>query len=131
MDNKHSYYWVISLWGETISAIGKWPKLGRPFYVILNLAVISYPALCANADSWIKPTSLLQFKGRRYSHGERRYKKHVVDYSPLVIRPSFYMTRFLYTIACLTGYPQDMCVATATHGPQACTLSLCVRSLPP
>ena len=29
------------------------------------------------------------------------------------------------TIACLTGYPQDMCVATATHGPQACTLSLC------
>ena len=27
------------------------------------------------------------------------------------------------TIACLTGYPQDMCVATATHGPQACTLS--------
>ena len=29
------------------------------------------------------------------------------------------------TIACLTGYPQDMCVAIATHGPQACTLSLC------
>ena len=29
------------------------------------------------------------------------------------------------TIACLTGYPQDMCVAAATHGPQACTLSLC------
>ena len=29
------------------------------------------------------------------------------------------------TIACLTGYPQDMCVAIATHGPEACTLSLC------
>ena len=29
------------------------------------------------------------------------------------------------TIACITGYPQDMCVAIATHGPQACTLSLC------
>ena len=28
------------------------------------------------------------------------------------------------TIACLTGYPRDMCVAAATHGPQACTLSL-------
>ena len=67
--------------------------------------------------------------GRRYSHGERRYQKHVVDYSTLVIRTNFYMTRFLDTIACLTGYPQDMCVATATHGPQACTLSLCVCSL--
>ena len=49
---------------------------------------------------------------RRYSHGERRYKKHVVEYSPLVIRPNFCMPHFLYTytltIACLTGYSQDM-----------------------
>ena len=49
-------------------------------------------------------------------------------YDPYFIRPNFYMTLILYTIACLTGYPQDMCVAPATHGPQACTLWLCVRS---
>ena len=60
--------------------------------------------------------------------GVIRTAKNVVDYSPLVIRPNLYMARLFYTIACLTGYPQDMCVAAATHGPQACTLSLCVRS---
>ena len=43
----------------------------------------------------------------------------------LCIRPNFYTTWFLYTIACLTSYPQDMCVATAAHWPQACRLSLC------
>ena len=56
--------------------------------------------------------------------------RNLVDYGTLVIRPNFYMTRFLHTIACLTGYRQDMCVATATHGPQARTLSLC-SFLPP
>ena len=50
------------------------------------------------------------------------------DYSPFVIRPNFYTPRFLYTIVCLTGYPQDMYVAIATHGPQACTLYHCVPS---
>ena len=37
-----------------------------------------------------------QTEGRRYSHGERGYKKHVVDYSPLVIRPNFYDPLFIH-----------------------------------
>ena len=35
------------------------------------------------------------------------------------LQPICHTTQFLYTVGCLTGYPQEMCVAIA------CTLSLC------
>ena len=49
MGNNQGYYRVITLWGEILSAIDKWQKLEKLFYIIYSPAAVIYLAVCINA----------------------------------------------------------------------------------